>query len=428
MKRLSSMFLAYSVCILSLVFLFSVPIRAAADSGPVVIGVPTSLGYGSGQEALMGVRLAVEEINAKGGVNVGGTKRTLKVEAADIRDAAPGVPVSEALLGLEKIILDKKVDAIVVGPYRSEALLAGMDIIAKYKVPMIGTIAMTPASEMKLRKEPEKYKYIFRVGQTARTFIGYQIGFMKYLEAKFGYNRLFAINQDVMWARKSAEVLTDVMKKQKWNIVGTESYPAGATDYSAGLMKVRASGAQIIFAAFDLPQAGVLVKQWRSMKVPALMGGVIATMCGPESWEGFDRKISGAINMIMEIGNMPVPKVPASVRFYEAYQKRWKKDIQDPHGAAGSYEAVYVLAEAIERAGTIEADALVSAIEKTDRVGTIGRIKFDEGHQTIFGDDPTQNAMGCVMQWRDGGKRVVVHPKSIADDAVRLPSWMKPAK
>ena len=125
---------------------------------------------------------------------------------------------------------------------------------------------------------------------------------------------------------------------------------------------------------------------------------------------------------------MPVTKVPASVRFYNAYKKRWGEDIQDPHGAAGSYEAVYVLKEAITRAGTIKADPLVAALEKTDRTGTIGRIRFDEGHQTLFGNDPTQKAMGCVMQWRDGGKRAVVHPTSIADDTVKLPTWMKPVK
>jgi branched-chain amino acid transport system substrate-binding protein len=55
--------------------------------------------------------------------------------AADLRDAAPGVPVPEALLGLEKIILEQKPVAIVVGPFRSEALIAGMDIIAKYNCP-----------------------------------------------------------------------------------------------------------------------------------------------------------------------------------------------------------------------------------------------------------------------------------------------------
>ncbi|MBW1943683.1 MAG: ABC transporter substrate-binding protein, partial [Deltaproteobacteria bacterium] len=124
----------------------------AAD--PVIIGVPTSLGQPSGAEALNSVVMAVEEINAQGGVNVGGTKRMFKVESIDIRDASPGVPVPDALLGLEKIILDKKVDAILVGPFRSEALLAGMDIIAKYKKPMLGTIAMTPATQAKIKKDP----------------------------------------------------------------------------------------------------------------------------------------------------------------------------------------------------------------------------------------------------------------------------------
>ncbi len=60
--------------------------------------------------------MAVEEINAKGGVKIGDTKRKLKIETADLRDASPGVPVPEALLGLEKIITEKKVTAILVVP------------------------------------------------------------------------------------------------------------------------------------------------------------------------------------------------------------------------------------------------------------------------------------------------------------------------
>jgi hypothetical protein len=52
-----------------------------------------------------------------------------------IRDAAPGVPVPKALLGIEKIILEKKPTALLIGPFRSEALLAAMDIVFKHKVP-----------------------------------------------------------------------------------------------------------------------------------------------------------------------------------------------------------------------------------------------------------------------------------------------------
>ena len=109
---------------------------------PILVGIPTSLTALEGRESLKAVQMAVEEINAKGGVKIGNAKRPIKIETLDLRDSSPGVPVSEALLGLEKIITEKKVKAILVGPFRSEALLAGMDLIAKYKVPLLGTIAM----------------------------------------------------------------------------------------------------------------------------------------------------------------------------------------------------------------------------------------------------------------------------------------------
>ena len=66
---------------------------AAYAAEPIVIGVPTSLGFLEGKEAHKAVQMAVSEINAKGGVTVGGTKRMMKVVASDLRDAAPGVPV-----------------------------------------------------------------------------------------------------------------------------------------------------------------------------------------------------------------------------------------------------------------------------------------------------------------------------------------------
>jgi branched-chain amino acid transport system substrate-binding protein len=97
---------------------FSVVSVQAAD--PIIIGVPTSLGFLEGAEGLNSVQMAVEEINAKGGVAIKGEKHLLKVEAIDIRDAAPGVPVPEALLGIEKLILEKKIKAIVLAPFRSD--------------------------------------------------------------------------------------------------------------------------------------------------------------------------------------------------------------------------------------------------------------------------------------------------------------------
>ena len=104
-----------AIAILLILFIW-VPMASAAE--PIVVGVSTSLGFLEGKESLKAVQMAVEEINAAGGVSVGMTKRDLKVESIDLRDAAPGVPVPEALLGIEKIILEKKPAALVVGPFR----------------------------------------------------------------------------------------------------------------------------------------------------------------------------------------------------------------------------------------------------------------------------------------------------------------------
>ena len=128
------------------IFIWTGSFSSIFAAEPITLAVPTSLGFLEGKEGLFSVNMAVDEINTMGGVKVGSERRPFRVESIDLRDAAPGVPVPEALLGLEKIILEKKPTALVVGPFRSEALLAGMDIIAKYKVPMLGSIAMTPAT------------------------------------------------------------------------------------------------------------------------------------------------------------------------------------------------------------------------------------------------------------------------------------------
>ncbi|MBF0549153.1 MAG: ABC transporter substrate-binding protein [Deltaproteobacteria bacterium] len=398
---------------------------------PIILGVPTSTGFIEGKESLRAVNLAVDEINATGGVKVGPVKRLLKVESIDIRDAAPGVPVPEALLGLEKIILEKKPAALLVGPFRSEALLAGMDLIAKYKVPMLGTIAMSPASEDKIKKEPDKFKYIFRTSFNAKFLVKYLIGTMAFINKEFGFNKVYIVNQDVAWARKTAELITqNYFQKAGWTILGQEAYPTGASDFTPALTKVREKGAQVIFPIFDMPQSGVLVKQWNTMKLPCLMAGSMTSiLSGPGVWKTFDKKIGGAINCNFELGSaIASAKVPMSKKFEEAYQKKWGVPLEAGHGPAPSYESVYILAEAIERAGSVAPDAIVAELEKTNRMGVMGRVKFDDGHQAIYDLDPDKAALGCVFQWTDTGHRVIVYPESIADGKIQLPAGLKPAK
>jgi branched-chain amino acid transport system substrate-binding protein len=402
----------------------------ALASEPIIVGVPTSLGFLEGKESHKVVQMAVSEINAKGGVTVGGQKRLLEVSSMDIRDAAPGVPVPEALLGIEKNILEKKPVAIVVGPFRSEALVAAMDMIAKYKTPMIGTIAMSPASEAKVKEDPEKYKYVFRNSLNSVYLVKYLAGIMEAINKQFGFTKVFIMRQDVAWTGAAADIVQKTyFEKAGWEVLGQEAYPTGASDFSSGLMKVKASGAQVILPIFDMPQSGILVKQWKSMNIPALLAGFISPLAGSDAWKAFDGKIGGAMNCIFEIGSaIASDKLPNSVEFYNKYKKIYGKELQAGHGPAPAYESVYILADAINRAGSLDPDAIVAQLKKTDRMGIMGRIRFDAGNQVVYGFDPKEAAAAAVIQWTEDGKRRIVFPDSLAEAKIQLPKGLKSAK
>lgn len=422
---LTAMFMLFSVFLIG----FQQAMAQLKPGDPIIVGVPTFLGSLEGGESLKAVQLAADEINAKGGVTIKGSKHLIKIEASEIRDGAPGVPVPEALLGIEKIILDKKVHAIVVGPFRSEALLATMDLLAKYKVPMLGTIAMSPASEAKIRENPEKYKYVFRTCLNSKYAADLLAGTMDLLTKEFGFKKAYLMNQDVLWARATAGGIKGWYEKNGWEVLGQDEFPTGASDFSSALMKAKARGAQVLFVCFDMPQSGILVKQYKSIKVPALMVGYISPMTGEGAWKTFDGQIGGLLEAIWELGNVPSVRYPPSKAFYDAYAKKYKTPLQAGHGPAPSYESVYILKEAIERAGTVEPDAVVAEIKKTDRQGVMGRIRFDAGNQVIYGTDPTKEALAVMFQWSEAGEMRIVYPTTIADKKIWAPEWvLKPGK
>jgi len=415
---------------LAVICLWSLGTQNVRAAEPIVIGVATSLGSLEGKESIKAVQLAVDEINTAGGVKVGAGSRPFKVESIDLRDSDPGVPVPEALLGLEKIILEKKPTALLVGPFRSEALIAGMDILSKYKVPLLGTIAMSPGSEAKIKADPQKYKYVFRTCLNAVHLVKFLSGTMAAINKQFGFNKVYIMNQDVAWARATADLVKKLyFDKNGWTVLGMESYPTGTSDFSSALMKARAQGAQVIMPVFDMPQSGTLVKQWNTMKVPAIMAGFISPLAGSEAWKIFDGKIGGVLNTTFELGSaMAASKLPASTDFMNKYQKKYGEEIQAGHGPAPSYESVYILKEAIERTGSLDPDAIVAGLEKTDRRGAMGRIRYDGVHQAVYGFDPAEMSVSLVSQWTDSGKRVVVFPDSLAENVIQLPAGLKSLK
>jgi len=414
-----SVFLTLTV--LSLVFVS--PVRAA---DPIVLGCPLSMAFLYGWAAERGFTLAVEEINAAGGVQVGSEKRPFKMEVIDTRDLEPGVPVSEALLAVEKLILDKKANFILGGPVRSEAALAAMPLLSKYKkVSILTSGVLTPNYHAMVAQQYDKFKYCFRIHGEAKNLVGEIFANFTQLKEKYGFNNLFIMAQDVSHARGAADLVKKIATDKGWNVTGLEIYPTGATDFSIGLLKAKDSKTEIINIWMDMPESAILLKQWYDMKVPALpFGSTLAAAEQPGFWKATDGKGEFTLCNVVNAGNAPSNATDWTMKFFNAYTKRWNVE-PEGLGSSSSYMAVYVLKDAIERAKSLDADKMVVELEKTDLMGVYGRLRFDpKSHQVIPSTDPKEGAVGTILQWQ-AGKRVVVYPKSIAMGEIQLPPWMK---
>jgi branched-chain amino acid transport system substrate-binding protein len=419
--------LAFLVVLFAAVFLILPPHQAAAEK-PIVLGCPLSTAFVYGWDAERGIKLAVEEINAKGGVNVGGKKRPFKVEVIDTRDLEPGVPVSEALLAVEKLILEKGANFIMGGPVRSEAGLAAMDLLSKHKkVSILSTGVLTPKYHARVAKEYDKFKYCFRITGEAKWMVGGEIiPCLLEIGKKYKLNRLFIMIQDVAHARAGGGIIAKVMAKKGWQVIGKpEIYPTGSTDFSMGLLKARREKADVILIWMDMPETSILLKQWYDMKIPALpFGSIIAAAEQPGFWKATEGKGEFCLANVVNAGNAPSNATPWTMKFVKAYKKKYGLE-PEAYGTSTSYMAPYVLKDAIERAGSLDSAAGIAALEKTDMVGVYGRIRFDpKSHQIIPSRDPKEGAVGTIFQWQ-AGKRTVVFPKSIAVGEIMLPPWMK---
>ena len=414
--------------LLAMAVLIVLPGHGALAAKPIIIGCPLSTAFLYGWDAERAMTLAVEEINAKGGVSVKGVKRPFEMAVIDTRDLEPGVPVSEALLVVEKLILENKAHFIMGGPVRSEAALAAMDLLAKYKkVSILTTGVLTPRYHARVAENYEKYKYCFRITGEAKWMVGGEIiPSLLFIEKNYGLKRLFIMIQDVAHARTGGGIIAKVMPKKGWEVLGDpEIYPTGTTDFSMGLLKAKRKKAQIILIWMDMPETSILLKQWYDLKVPALpFGSIIAAGEQPGFWKATEGKGEYTLANVVNAGNAPSNATPWTMKFFEAYKKRWNIE-PEGYGTSSSYMGPYVLKDAIERAGSLDSGAVVTALEKTDMMGVYGRIKFDpKSHQVIPSLDPDEGAVGTIFQWQ-AGKRVVVFPPKIAMGKIKLPPWMK---
>ena len=272
--------------IVSLGLVFGLASVWAQEKGkPILIGAPVPRASAYGQNGERGMILAAEEINAAGGVKIGGVMRPIQLEIIDTRDEEPGVPTSEVLLAIEKLILQKKVDMIAGGPCMSECGMAALDLYAKYKTLDIVSIGCyTPGWDQKVSTDLEKYKFSFRESGSVKWYVKEAVDLLHKIKEEFGFNKMFISIDDSAMCRAASKIVEDLAVKDGWQIVGQDKHPIGSTDYSAALNDCKKSGAQVLFLWAYSPETSILLKQWADMEVPALPLGFIGAAEDPGFW------------------------------------------------------------------------------------------------------------------------------------------------
>jgi branched-chain amino acid transport system substrate-binding protein len=128
--------------------------------------------------------------------------------------------------------------------------------------------------------------------------------------------------------------------------------------------------------------------------------------------------------MYQAVSGPGVAVTPKTLPFVDAFVKKYGNT--PSYSGYTAYDEVYMIADAVKRAGSTNSDKLVDAMEKTDYTGTIGRVAFKPK------GDPHPHALktgkgyitGLMLQWQDG-KQVNVWPKDLAKAPVKFPAFVK---
>ncbi len=306
-----------------------------------------------------GIELAIQQINAAGGVK----GKKLKVLSLDDQ----GKP-EEAATAVTKLITQNKVTAIL-GEVASSRSLAMAPIAQQYHVPMLTPSSTNP-------KVTEQGDYIFRV-----CFID---PFQGHVMAKFALETLkvkkVAILRDIKndYSVGLANYFAETFKKGGGEIVVDQSYGANDIDFKSQLTAIRAKNPEAIFVPGYYTEVGLIARQTREL-------GIKAPLLGGDGWDSPKLKEIGgkAIeNSYFSNHYSEEDKSPLVLDFIEKYKAAYGV-IPDGLAAMG-YDAAKVFADSVARAKSLRTEDLRDALSTTKNYpGVTGNITIDEKRNAV---------------------------------------------
>ena len=237
----------------------------------------------------------------------------------------------------------------------------------------------------------------------ARALVEFIAGF---LVAEMRYTRIALVGENDRWVESLMPVLARNAAAVGAEVRLSEIVERETTDFLPLLAKIQGSGAHFVFTLFAHVASERFVQQWAGSGVTALIGGIDARASRPEFFASVQGDAAGQIVAGFAVR---APVTPRTVPFWDAFVTKTGRPGPAP-AAMGAYDAVHVYAEAVRRAATLEADALIQALRQTDYAGVTGRIQFDERHDVKAGAGLTNL---LFSQWQESGERVVLWPQEL---------------
>jgi len=359
----------------------STPAAPAASGAPakteggskeqIVVGY---IGALSGNSAPMGIpgkngiEIAVESINAAGGIN----GKQIKFVALDDK-ADPATSATQA----QKLINDDKAVAIIGGP-NSGTVKANAQVIAQYGVPELIAIAM---EDTLIDKSSPTFKSTFSMTENN----SYDIrAVAQYIKSK-GYKKIGVIADNTAYGQGGINSIKDIMAKEGVEIGLTIDHAVAAKDLTAQAMKLRDAKVDMVYV-YSLGADGALF-----MKTIKQIGWDVPVVGG----RGLNMK--SFLDLAGDAANgMILPSVvntnkPAAQEFVKKYDAKYNDDPAHVYSILG-YDAMYMLAEALKKTDGKGGQELITALEGLKDVPTASGGKE---HKASFAADkhiaPTEN-------------------------------------
>ena len=360
MKRVTSLALLVAVALAVFLAAPAVAQQKVVKIGDLGSKVGVFEGYGKYQS--MGIQLAVEEINAKGGV----LGHKIEVIAED-DDTKPAPAVRKA----EKLILQDGVK-LIIGAVSSGSTMAVMDVTKKYK-----TIHWNSVSCAEFMRTTKFHKYYFSNQPDSRQQAN---GLAKYILDKMG-KKVYIFYTDYAMGQSDGRQFKTALERLGGEVVGVAGAQLDTKDFSPWFGAINASGADVLFLAFAGTDSLRLMTQLHSfgMTKKYKLAGIDCFLL-QQDLAAIAEPMEGFVQLNHFSAYNPDPNM-------QAFNQKFKKKFGvDANIAAGAYDAVYFWKTAVEKAGSFDSDKVSAAHEGLCTDAThIGRQCIrKEDHQVVM--------------------------------------------